>query len=112
MPRKGKGGLTSPVKPFHDKSNLTTILFAEKNCVNMKTIQWYPGHMAKAMRMMAENLKLCDAVVFVLDARSPASSYNARLTQLAGTKPVLYLLNKGDLADGGADAARVVLKGR
>ena len=37
----------------------------------MKTIQWYPGHMAKAMRVMAENLKLCDGVVLVLDARSP-----------------------------------------
>ena len=69
----------------------------------MKTIQWYPGHMAKAMRMMGENLKLCDAVVFVLDARAPASSYNPKLTQLAAGKPVLYLFNKGDLADGKAD---------
>ena len=71
----------------------------------MKLIQWYPGHMAKAMRMMAENLKLCDAVVFVLDARAPASSYNARLSDMVGTKSVLYLLNKGDLADEKADAA-------
>ena len=69
----------------------------------MKTIQWYPGHMAKAMRMMTENLKVCDAVVFVLDARSPAASYNARLSDMVGTKPVLYLFNKADLADGGAD---------
>lgn len=71
----------------------------------MKVIQWYPGHMAKAMRMMAENLKLCDAVVFVLDARAPAASYNARLTDMVGPKPVLYLLNKADLSDGGADEA-------
>lgn len=76
----------------------------------MKTIQWYPGHMAKAMRMMEEQLTLCDAVVFVLDARAPASSYNPRLAALAGQKPVLYLLNKGDLADGGADAAVNALK--
>ncbi|MDE6274405.1 MAG: ribosome biogenesis GTPase YlqF, partial [Clostridiales bacterium] len=69
----------------------------------MKVIQWYPGHMAKAMRMMAENLKFCDAVVFVLDARAPASTYNRRLTELAGDKPVLYVLNKSDLADGKSD---------
>ena len=76
----------------------------------MKNIQWFPGHMAKAVRMMEENLTLCDAVVFVLDARAPASSYNPRLAQLAGQKPVLYLLNKGDLADGGADLAVTSLK--
>ena len=71
----------------------------------MKNIQWFPGHMAKAVRMMEENLKLCDAVVFVLDARAPASSFNPRLADMVGAKPVLYILNKGDLADGGADMA-------
>lgn len=70
----------------------------------MKLIQWYPGHMAKAMRMMEDNLKVCDGVVFVLDARAPAATYNKKLTALVGTKPVLYVLNKGDLADGKADA--------
>ncbi len=76
----------------------------------MKTIQWFPGHMAKAMRVMEENLRLCDAVVFVLDARAPASTYNPKLVALAGSKPVLYLLNKGDLADGGADALLTLVK--
>lgn len=61
--------------------------------------------MAKAVRMMEENLKLCDAVLFVLDARAPASSFNPRLADMVGAKPVLYILNKGDLADGGADMA-------
>ena len=61
--------------------------------------------MAKAVRMMEENLKLCDAVVFVLDARAPVSSFNPRLADMVGAKPVLYILNKGDLADGGADMA-------
>ena len=65
----------------------------------MKTIQWYPGHMAKAMRMMEENVKLCDAVVFVLDARCVAASFNAKLLPLTGGRPVLYALNKSDLAD-------------
>ena len=76
----------------------------------MKTIQWFPGHMAKAMRMMEDNLKLCDAVVFVLDARVPASSYNARLADMVGGKPVLYLFNKADMADGGADEAVALIK--
>lgn len=71
----------------------------------MKNIQWFPGHMAKAVRMMEENLKLCDAVAFVLDARAPASSFNPRLADMVGAKPVLFILNKGDLADGGADMA-------
>ena len=69
----------------------------------MKLIHWFPGHMAKAMRLMEENLRLCDAVVFVLDARAPASSYNPKLNGLAGQKPVLFLFNKCDLADGKAD---------
>ncbi len=76
----------------------------------MKTIQWFPGHMAKAMRMMEENVTLCDAVVFVLDARAPASSYNARLKEVAGERPVLYVLNKGDMADGGADEAVALIR--
>ncbi len=59
--------------------------------------------MAKAMRMMGENLNLCDGVVFVLDARAPASSFNARIVDMVGGKPVLYLLNKADLADAKAD---------
>ena len=55
--------------------------------------------MTKAMRMMEENLSLVDGVIFVLDARCPAASFNLRLKKLANNKPVLYVLNKGDLAD-------------
>lgn len=76
----------------------------------MKTIQWYPGHMAKAMRLMEENMSLCDGVILVLDARVPASSFNPRIRDMVRGKPVLYLLNKGDLADGGADGAVTLLK--
>ena len=77
----------------------------------MKTIQWFPGHMAKAMRMMEENLSLVDGVIFVLDARCPAASFNPKLKILTGSKPVLYVLNKGDLADGGADALLSRMRG-
>ncbi len=66
--------------------------------------------MAKAMRLMEENLRLCDAVVFVLDARAPASTYNPKLKALVGNKPVLYLFNKADLAGAKADELLSVLK--
>ncbi len=69
----------------------------------MKTIQWFPGHMTKAMRDMEEKKKLCDGVICVLDARAPVATLNKNLKKIFGEKPVLYLLNKGDLADGKAD---------
>lgn len=70
----------------------------------MKFLQWYPGHMTKAMRMMEENVAVCDGIIYVLDARCPVSSFNPKLKKMFGKKPVLYVLNKGDLADNRADA--------
>lgn len=70
----------------------------------MKTIQWYPGHMTKAMRMMEQNVKLTDGIIYVLDARCPVASFNEKLKKMAGSKPILYVLNKGDLADERSDA--------
>lgn len=70
----------------------------------MRNLQWFPGHMTKAMRMMEENAALCDGIIYVLDARCPASSFNPALKKMFGAKPVLYVLNKGDLADQRADA--------
>ena len=67
----------------------------------MKHIQWFPGHMTKAMRMMEDSVKLCDGVLVILDARAPAATYNKNLKKLFGNKPVLYVLNKSDLADEG-----------
>lgn len=65
----------------------------------MKTIQWFPGHMTKAMREMKAKLDLCDGVICVLDARAPIASVNKNLKPLFGSKPVLYVFNKADLAD-------------
>lgn len=62
-------------------------------------IQWYPGHMAKSLRLIEENLKLVDIVLYVLDSRIPASCRNPAFDALLGNKPVIYLLNKSDLAD-------------
>jgi ribosome biogenesis GTPase A len=62
-------------------------------------IQWFPGHMTKAQRMIEENLKLVDAVCEILDARIPRSSRNPDIDRLAGDKPRLVILNRIDLAD-------------
>lgn len=69
----------------------------------MKTLQWFPGHMAQAMRTIRENVALCDGIIYVLDARCPVSSFNPELKKVFGAKPVLYVLNKCDLADGKVD---------
>ena len=62
-------------------------------------IQWFPGHMTKALRMMEENIKLCDAAIYVLDARACFSCINPKFKELLKNKPCLMLLNKADLAD-------------
>ena len=62
-------------------------------------IQWFPGHMTKAKRMMEANLKLVDVVVELLDARIPRSSANPMLQQLIGAKQKIVVLNKTDMAD-------------
>lgn len=62
-------------------------------------IQWYPGHMTKTKRMMHEDIKLIDIVVELLDARTPLSSKNPDIDELAKGKYRLILLNKYDLAD-------------
>lgn len=64
-----------------------------------KNINWYPGHMAKAKKMMQENIKLIDVVVEILDARIPASSKNPDIDELAKGKYRVLLLNKSDMAD-------------
>lgn len=62
-------------------------------------IQWYPGQMAKAKRLLKENLKLVDAVVEVLDARIPYSSRNPDIRDLIERRPVVAALTRIDLAD-------------
>ncbi len=62
-------------------------------------IQWYPGHMTKAKRMMQENMKLIDVVIELVDARVPISSQNPEVKKLANQKPRLMVFNKVDLAD-------------
>lgn len=62
-------------------------------------IQWYPGHMTKAKRMMEEDIKLIDLVIEIVDARLPMSSRNPDIDKLSNNKARLVLLNKSDLSD-------------
>ncbi|WP_300637142.1 ribosome biogenesis GTPase YlqF [uncultured Oscillibacter sp.] len=62
-------------------------------------IQWYPGHMAKTRRMIAEQLKNVDAVCEILDARIPRASRNPDVDGLTAGKPRLVVLNRADQAD-------------
>lgn len=63
--------------------------------------------MAKTRRAIAANLKLVDAVVELIDARTPMSSRNPEIDSLTAKKPRIVLLNKCDLADANATSAWV-----
>ena len=73
----------------------------------MQHLQWFPGHMTAAVRMMEENLKAVDGVMMVLDARAPRASINNKLSKMFSGKKILYVLNKSDLISQ-ADALRTV----
>ncbi|MGE7089913.1 ribosome biogenesis GTPase YlqF [Lysinibacillus sp. NPDC048646] len=63
------------------------------------TIQWFPGHMAKARRQVTENLKLVDIIFELIDARLPLSSRNPMIDEVINQKTRLLILNKADMAD-------------
>lgn len=63
------------------------------------TIQWFPGHMAKAKKEIEEKLKLVDFVMELVDARAPQSSHNPMLEETITNKTKIKILMKKDLAD-------------
>jgi len=63
-------------------------------------IQWYPGHMAKAIKEITEKSKIVDLIIVLIDARVPKSSFNPLLNEVLKNKKVLYVLTKKDKADG------------
>lgn len=62
-------------------------------------IHWYPGHMAKTRRIIKENLKLVDLVLEIVDARAPKSTHIPDIFELIGSKKLILIMNKADLAD-------------
>lgn len=81
------------------KSNKKTMQEDTDKVFAYNPIQWYPGHMAKAKREIAEAIKLVDVVVEIIDARIPISSRNPVLNEIIGDKPRVIVLNKADLSD-------------
>lgn len=71
------------------------------------SINWFPGHMAKARREVEENLKKVDVVIEILDARIPHSSHNPMMDEITRHKPRVVVLNKVDMADPKATEAWV-----
>lgn len=63
------------------------------------SINWYPGHMAKAIKEINEKVKIVDLVIVLLDARIPKSSFNPLLEEVLNNRKVLYVLTKKDKAD-------------
>ena len=62
-------------------------------------INWFPGHMAKTMKQIEQDLKLVDIVIEILDARIPLSSQNPNVQKLIANKKKIIVLNKSDLAN-------------
>ncbi|AKV04354.1 50S ribosomal subunit maturation GTPase RbgA [Labilithrix luteola] len=68
-------------------------------------IQWYPGHMTKARRQIADTMPLVDVVIEVLDGRMPLACENPVVTELRTYRPCIKVLSKSDLADPDVTAA-------
>ena len=62
-------------------------------------INWYPGHMAKAKRLLQDQLSRVDAVIEICDARLPESSRNPVLNAMLHGKARVLMMNKADLAN-------------
>ena len=63
------------------------------------TIQWFPGHMTKTFRLIEQDIKVVDVIIYVLDSRAPYSTVNPKLSSMSQNKPIIYVLNKADLVD-------------
>ncbi|MDR0461934.1 MAG: ribosome biogenesis GTPase YlqF [Christensenellaceae bacterium] len=66
--------------------------------VDNNKINWFPGHMTKSLHGLDDYIKKCNLILYVLDARCPKSCLNPEFEQFLKRKPVLFILNKSDLA--------------
>ena len=71
----------------------------QEKFANQQEINWYPGHMLKAKKELAEQLKRVDVVLEMRDARIPVSSVNQDFEELLGHKKRILIFNKTALAD-------------
>lgn len=95
---QGTGSLpgygAAPHEVKEDAMNEDVMLRADE-----KKINWYPGHMARAKRALADQLSRVDVVVELCDARIPRASRNPDLADMIKNKRHLLVLGKADLAD-------------
>lgn len=66
---------------------------------NRMIINWYPGHMNKALKLMENDIKHVDVIIYVLDSRAPFSCVNPKFSEIVKDKPIIYVFNKVDMAD-------------
>lgn len=68
---------------------------------NKQIVQWYPGHMAKAKRLIKENVDKVDIIYEIIDSRIPLSSKikDRDIDKLISTKPRILIMTKSDLCD-------------
>ena len=71
----------------------------EEKSFQKSSINWFPGHMAKARRQIKENISMVDIIYEVVDARIPKSSKIKDINELVKDKPRILIMTKGDLCD-------------
>lgn len=62
----------------------------------MDLINWFPGHMAKALREIKEKQNIVDCFIVLIDSRVPLSSYNEDFDLISPNKPRLFVFSKSD----------------
>ncbi len=72
---------------------------SEEKQINNMRINWFPGHMTKALRIIEKDLKVVDAIIYVLDSRAPFSCVNPKFEKFIENKPIIYVFNKIDMAE-------------
>ena len=70
-----------------------------ENSYHKSNLNWYPGHMAKAKRLMIKEYKHIDIVYELVDSRIPKSSKITNIYDIIGNKPKILIMTKKDLAD-------------
>ena len=100
-PKKGAENVSKPNKGARNSlRNKTEATSGAGNAREVaKVIQWFPGHMTKALRQIEESLKMVDIVIELCDARIPVSSRNPKVKEIVGSKPYITVMNKSALAD-------------
>lgn len=86
-------------RPKHRSGKSNSSSKAASGSELAKAIQWFPGHMTKAIREIGESLSLVDIAIELCDARIPVSSRNPNIEKILGSKPYITLMNKSSLAD-------------